>query len=95
MNDYIVSMSPKFKFIKSNIPLWMGIANNELGQKEIKGEEDNPRIVEYLNEVNLGTNEHSNDEIAWCSAFVNWVMKKAGYDNTGSGLARSWLNWGD
>ena len=34
------------------------------------------------------------DETAWCSAFVNWVCKKANLEYSGALNARSWLNIG-
>ena len=72
-------------------PKWIKIAEDEIGQKEIKGDKDNPRIVEYFSATTL---KAKHDEVAWCSAFVNWVMQKAGYDGTKSAKAISWKNWG-
>lgn len=69
---------------------WMEIAKAELGVKEKRGGE-NPRIIEYHSTTTLKAKE---DEIPWCSAFVNWVMKQAGYKGTNSAAAKSWLNWG-
>jgi len=74
------------------VPKWLEIAFNELGVEEIPGPEHNPRIQEYLAAVDLPGAE---DETAWCSAFVNWVMKQAGHERTGSGAARSWLTYGN
>jgi len=73
------------------IPVWYKIAIAELGVKEIPGEKDNPRITEYLSSV-FDYAQH--DEMPWCSAFVSWVMTKAGYESTHSALARSWLSYG-
>lgn len=75
----------------SKFPLWIPIARGELGTKEIEGQQHNPRILEYHSAT---TPAGQTDEIPWCSAFVNWVMKKAGYSTTESPLARSWLKWG-
>lgn len=69
---------------------WMEIAAGELGVHEIRGGE-NKRIIEYHSTTGLAAKE---DEIPWCSSFVNWVMRKAGIEGTGSAAARSWLNWG-
>jgi len=33
--------------------------------------------------------------VAWCSAFVNWVMDQVGLEGTNSPAARSWARWGD
>ena len=62
----------------------------EIGQKEISGSGANPRIVEYLGTVDMP----SDDEIPWCAAFINWIVKSIGLDGTGSALARSFLKWG-
>ena len=64
---------------------------NELGTKEAAGSKDNPKIVEYHQAVTLKAKD---DEVPWCSSFVNWVMKKAGKKGTNSAAARSWLKWG-
>ncbi|HNP19215.1 MAG TPA: TIGR02594 family protein [Fulvivirga sp.] len=65
------------------------IAMGELGQREIVGEIDNPRIVNYA--VESGIAGVSNDDIAWCSNFVNWVAFKADLKRTNKANARSWL----
>jgi len=71
-------------------PKWLEIADAERGQKEIKGGE-NPRIIEYHATTTLAAKE---DEISWCSSFVNWCMEQAGIKGTGLANARSWLKWG-
>ena len=71
-------------------PRWITIARAEIGIKEIKGSEHNPRVVEY----HSTTGKFGNDETAWCSSFVNWVMGKAGYTGTNSAVATSWAKWG-
>lgn len=50
-----------------------------------------PRIIEYHAATTLRATE---DEVPWCSSFVNWCMMKAGYTGTRSAAARSWLGWG-
>ena len=71
--------------------IWMPYAWMELGQKEIAGDADNPRIIEYHSATTL---KATDDEVPWCSSFVNWCMRKAGLVGTGSAAARSWLTWG-
>jgi uncharacterized protein (TIGR02594 family) len=73
---------------------WFTIALWEKGIREIAGSQANPRIVEYLKSTNLPEPDASSDETAWCSAFVNWCMEKAGYAGTDSAWAKSWLTWG-
>lgn len=71
-------------------PRWIAIAEAELGVKEIAGSRHNSKIVEY----HATTGNFGDDETAWCSSFVNWVMKQAGYTGTNSAGARSWARWG-
>jgi uncharacterized protein (TIGR02594 family) len=76
---------------------WMAIAETEKarGIHEIPGIENSPQVLEYLQSTsNLDRASKSKDETPWCSAFVNWCLKKAGYEGTNSALARSWLKWG-
>src|SRR5262245_35272670 len=74
----------------NNTP-WMAVAENEVGVHETPGPGDNPRIVEYHSATSFGARD---DEVAWCSYFVNWSMQKAGISGPGSADARSWLSWG-
>lgn len=70
---------------------WYEVARRELGVKELQGIADNPRIVEYHATTTLRATD---DEVPWCSSFVNWCMFKAGYYGTRSAAARSWAGWG-
>jgi uncharacterized protein (TIGR02594 family) len=70
---------------------WLDIAKGELGQAEVAGRANNPRIVEYGQSVR---GHITSDETRWCSTFANWVMQKAGIPGTGSAAALSWLKWG-
>ena len=72
-------------------PLWLQAAERELGTCEVPGEVDNPRIIQYHACTSL---KATDDETAWCSAFVNWCMNQAGIKGTNSAAARSWLDWG-
>lgn len=72
-------------------PRWLTAAEKEIGQKEICGDADNPRIVQYHACTSLHA---SDDETPWCSAFVNWCMAQAGITGTGLANARSWMSWG-
>ena len=74
-------------------PKWLSIALDELsdGVVEVPGDGDNPRIVEFHSYTTL---KATDDETAWCSAFLCFCMEKGGYASTKSAAARSWLNWG-
>lgn len=66
-------------------------ANRWLGTKEEKGTTANPAIVKFASYTSL---KAVSDEIAWCSAFVNYVVETCGDKGTRSAAARSWLTWG-
>lgn len=76
-------------------PPWLNTAllEEELGVEEIRGPEHNPRILAYHDSTRLDASE---DEVPWCSSFVNWAIKECGMllDGTDSARARSWLAWG-
>lgn len=78
--------------IRGNPPKWFLVAKGELGQKEIPGDENNPRILEYLADTNF--EGEKNDEVPWASAFANWAFGKAGMQGTGSTNPYKWLKWG-
>lgn len=70
---------------------WMDIAKKEIGIHEVTGGE-NPRIIQYFTAVSYHAQE---DEVPWCSAFANWVLKQAGIEGTDSAVARSFEKWGE
>ncbi len=71
---------------------WMSIAWDELATAEVPGQGNNMRIVEYHQSTKL---KATDDSVAWCSSFINWVMDKAGIQGSDSAAARSWLGWGE
>lgn len=71
---------------------FMQVAMAEMNVKEVKGKNHNPRILQYHKATTL---KASADEVPWCSAFANWVVKKTGLQGTDSALARSWEKWGE
>lgn len=72
-------------------PLWLQVARGELGQAEFRGPTNNPRIEEYHATTRAG---RADDEVPWCSSFVNWCLLRAGITGTRSKAARSWEMWG-
>ena len=68
-------------------------ALSQIGIKEIVGKKHNNEVLKYFKET--GNEWVTTDETAWCSAFVNWVAKKSGYEFTGALNARSWLDIGE
>ncbi len=69
------------------------IALNEYGVEEVVGGQHNATIVNYFKDI--GHSWVKNDETAWCSTFINWCAKKAGYEYTKKLNARSWLDIGE
>lgn len=61
-------------------------------QSSIHGKEYNKIIAKFISDI-LG-NKEPTDEVPWCSAYLNAVMKDLGLKGTNSLLARSWLEWG-
>ena len=61
------------------------------GVKEIPGKKHNPIIVEWTKRVFSWATD---DEIAWCSTFLNAMAQDAGLVGSGKGNARSWLKVG-
>ena len=71
----------------------INIGLGEFGISEIKGGNDNPRILQYFDDIGFD-GETLKDETAWCSAFANWVAQKAGAETSCQLTARSWLKIG-
>ena len=69
------------------------LALDQYGIQEWSGSKHNPEVLKYFDEI--GHSWVDDDETAWCSAFVNWVAMKAGYEYSGKLNARSWLDIGD
>lgn len=68
------------------------IALKEIGVKEIRGNQHNPRVLEY----HSTTGRFTDDETAWCGSFVSWCLVQAGLSTLGprGAGARSWLSYG-
>lgn len=68
-------------------------ALSQIGVKEIVGSAHNPEVLKYFKEA--GHEWVKDDEMAWCSAFANWVALKSGFEYSGALNARSWLKIGE
>jgi uncharacterized protein (TIGR02594 family) len=79
-------------FKKHDMTDLLKVALSEYGVKEISGDKHNPEVLKYFHDI--GHEWVKDDEMAWCAAFVNWCCLKAGYENTGSLSARSFLEIG-
>ncbi len=68
------------------------IAQTWIGAREIRGAADNPQILAFLR-----TDDEwpKNDEVPWCSGFMNYVCKRLpALPRSRSLRARSWLGVG-
>lgn len=68
------------------------LAQRFVGVRELPGGADNPFILSFLR-LDTGWPEH--DEIAWCSAFVNYIAWLLRLPRSKSLGARSWLLVGE
>jgi uncharacterized protein (TIGR02594 family) len=67
-------------------------ARELVGLKEIVGSKHEAKVVKFFEEA--GHPEIHDDETAWCAAFANAMLRRAGYAGTGALNARSFLTWG-
>lgn len=75
-----------------NEPKWVTLARTYIGTQEVKGVENNPKILELWKAVKLGGIK--NDEVPWCAGFVGGILEMSGYKSTRADSARSYLKWG-
>jgi flagellar protein FlgJ len=75
---------------------WMKVAEEEFKAKvkRVPGKAANPHIIDYFKETSLNKKDAGTDETAWCAAFCNWCLVKAGYKGTHDALATSFRHWG-
>lgn len=68
------------------------LAETEIGTVEWK-DGSNPKVVAYFKDA--GHPEVTDDQTAWCAAFVGAMLYRSGVAGTGMLNARSYLNWGE
>ena len=74
-------------------PRWLALAWGDLGVAETPGADHTRRVVRYYADV--GHAQITNDETAWCAAFLGSCLERAGLPSTRSLMARSYLAWGE
>lgn len=67
------------------------LAERFVGIEEVGGQVDNPQIMSMLK---LDNTWPENDEVPWCSAFVNYICWLARLPRSKDLRARSWLTIG-
>ena len=68
------------------------LAETEIGTVEWK-DGSNPKVVAYFKDA--GHPEVTDDQTAWCAAFVGAMLYRSGMAGTGMLNARSYLSWGE
>lgn len=81
-------------------PKWIEVAKSYLGEHEISGPKNNPKIMELLDwadgkQDSKNLQGINNDDIPWCASFVSGVLEKAGVPSAKTAWARGYLNWGE
>lgn len=73
-------------------PYDVAMAELALDVREVPGSGNNPRIVMYHGTTNAWSG--TDDDVAWCSSFVNYCVEQSGRTGTNSQRALEWENWG-
>ena len=76
------------RILKTNLT---SAALSYYGTSEIAGDTHNPLIVKWNNAIMPWV---KNDEVPWCSSFMNIIAEQAGLETTGKPNALSWLDVG-
>ena len=82
-------------------PKWMKFAEVE-AKKHIQRYQNqgkvgnNPEIMKYHNTTNIFKYDNRGERVSWCGTFINYVMKKAGYQTFSTAFrAKDWASiWG-
>lgn len=75
-----------------NEPAWLMEARRHIGEREIKGPQNNPWIVGLWKAIKRGGIK--DDETPWCAAFVGGMLEAVGIRSSRFESAKSYLDWG-
>ena len=73
-------------------PGWLVLAEALNSLKEAPGAANNPQVVKLF--ADAGFPGIKTDSTAWCAAFVNAMLERAGHRGSRSLAARSFESWG-
>jgi uncharacterized protein (TIGR02594 family) len=73
-------------------PAWLTLAAADLGTVEGIGKSNNPKVIAYFKDA--GFPGIKSDAEAWCAAFCNAMLHRAGQKTSGSLAARAFEHWG-
>ena len=71
---------------------WIKEARRFIGEREIKGPEHNPLIVQWWKDIKRGGIK--DDETPWCAAFTGAMLEHVGIRSSRFESAKSYLEWG-
>lgn len=72
-------------------PAWLIRARDRIGVTEIPGSQHNPEILRWWRVCHL---PFTDDETAYCAAFVGAMLEDCGIRSTRQSMARSYCTWG-
>ncbi len=79
-------------------PKWVTIAKGDIGTREAIGDDKpNPIVQKWVQEA-MGNTELvdvTSDDHPWCAHFVGAKLVESGYPSSRSGMARSYMRYGD
>lgn len=70
---------------------WLAIARDQIGVREIKGSQHEPKILSMWKDARL---HFTDDETAWCCALVGSSLERCYVNSTRRANARSYEHWG-
>lgn len=73
------------------LPSWLAVANREIGLREYRTPDENPRFREYFRDAA----SRAEDARPWSAAFIEWCLGQSGLRGSGSAASRAWLAWGE
>ncbi|ELA6496136.1 TIGR02594 family protein [Salmonella enterica] len=73
-------------------PVWLVEGRKYIGEKEIKGPQHNPLILQFWKDIKRGGIK--DDETPWCAAYVGGVLERSGIKSSRFESASSYLSWG-
>ncbi len=73
-------------------PVWLSEARKQIGTREIKGPQHEPKILQWWKAIKRGGIK--NDETPWCAAFVGGCLEAVGVASSRFESAKSYATWG-
>ncbi|MBL5914650.1 TIGR02594 family protein [Enterobacter asburiae] len=71
---------------------WIAEARKYIGEREIKGGQHNPLILQWWKDIKRGGIK--DDETPWCAAYAGAMLERSGVRSTRFESAKSYLDWG-